>query len=247
MKQTLLALAVALLAAPWAFAQPLDRRPMSSIAQLQAHTTRTEAPGAIVPAVAFAPEEVAPAYNSESAKIFATKVHPILMNACAGCHGRNDHAGAFKLKRLDDGYANAPGIERNLLAAVKQLDRADPGASPLLTKAVAAHGKHKDAPLYSKAHPAYKYLEVWAYWATLREGAAMPTSIPQSPIVKRPDPAPIQASPIALVKVEEPAKVPIQPNESFGTAPKVGDAGKLNPDDPFDPAAFNRSAFPQRK
>ncbi len=241
MKQTLLALGLSLAVAATASAQPLDRRPVTSLALLKKQINRGPS-AVVVPVAASIPVETAPVYNSESARIFATKVHPILMNACAGCHGRNDHAGPYKLKRLDEGYENGPGVERNLLATVKQLDRADPGVSPFLVKAVAAHGKSKDAPLFSKAHPAYKYLEVWAYWATMRDGAAMPTSIPLA-VVKRPEAAPIKslASP---GKPSEPTKLPAPP--SFATEVKTSSPDRVNPDDPFDPGAFNRAAHPRK-
>lgn len=241
MKQTFLALGLTLAVAAAAAAQPLDRRPVPSLILLKKQVHR-DPTAVVVPVAASIPVETPPAYNSESAKIFATKVHPILMNACAGCHGRNDHSGPYKLKRLDEGYENGPGVERNLLATVKQLDRTDPGASPFLVKAVAAHGKSKEAPLFSKAHPAYKYLEVWAYWATMRDGAAMPTSIPQT-AVKRPETAPLESLP-AQLKSAEPAKLPATPN--FATEVKASSPDKLNPDDPFDPGAFNRAAHPRK-
>ncbi len=235
MKQTLLVLGLTLAVTATLSAQPLDRRPVTSLALLKKQIHR-DSPAVVVPVAASIAVETAPVYNSESAKIFATKVHPILMNACAGCHGRNDHAGTYKLKRLDEGYENGPGVERNLLATVTQLDRTDPGASPFLVKAVAAHGKSKDAPLFSKAHPAYKYLEVWAYWATMRDGAAQPTSIPQA-LVKRPDAAPIE-------KLPGPAKLPATTN--FATEVKTSSPDKVNPDDPFDPGAFNRAAHSRK-
>ena len=109
-------------------------------------------------------------------------------------------------------------------------------------KAVAAHGKSKDAPLFSKAHPAYKYLEVWAYWATMRDGVAMPASIPQT-AVKRPETPPIESLP-AQLKPAEPAKLPVTPK--FATEVQTSSPDKVNPDDPFDPGAFNRAAHPRK-
>ncbi len=244
MKLLILAAALALAALP-ASAQQLGRKPQSNLALLK--SSAPAAPAIIVPAAAVAPVEVAPAFNGESSKIFATKVHAILMNACAGCHARADCAGTYKLKRVDEGFANAAGIERNLMATVKQLDRTDPGASPFLAKAIAAHGKGKDAPLHSANHPAYKWLEVWAYWASLPEGSPMPTSIPVA-VAKRAEPAaPVQLT-AAVVKPEEPAKLPTLPMaKSFAVEAKPAETGRANADDPFDPAAFNRAAHPTRK
>ena len=241
MKQFVLSLAFVFGLGFSAFAQHMPRRPVPSIALLKAQAKRADGPAVVVPAAAAIPVEVTPAYNGESAKIFATKIHPILMNACAGCHGRSDHAGGYKLKRLEEGYVNAQGIERNLQATVKQLDRTDPGASPFLIKAITAHGKSKDPPLFSKAHPAYKYLELWAYWATMRDGAPIPITIPQS-VAKRPEVAPSAAHPIPLKPMEA-----AKPPQNFGTEVTPAEPGRVNPDDPFDPGAFNHAAHPQRK
>ncbi len=246
MKRTLLTLVLTLAITAAASAQPLDRRPTSSIALLKARAKR---PTAItVPDVAIVSEDVAPSFNGESAKAFAAKIHPILMNLCAGCHGRPD-AGAFQLKRLEPGYANAQGIERNLAASAKQLDRANPGASPLLVMAVTPHGKGQEAPMFSKAHPAYKSLELWVHWAAAREGSPVPTAIAPT-VAKAPAPIPVAANPIQLTgatKPVEPAKVPAAPVESFAVQPKTADPGRINPDDPFDPGAFNRAAHPTKK
>ena len=246
MKRTLLALALTLFITGASSAQPLDRRPASILAQLK---TRAKRPTAVaVPEVALVSEDVAPAFNGESTKAFAAKIHPILMNLCAGCHSRPD-AGAFQLKRLEPGYANAQGIERNLAASAKQLDRANPGASPLLVMAVTAHGKGKEPPMFSKAHPAYKSLELWVHWAAAREGSSVPTAIPQT-VTKSPAPIPVAANPIqwtGATKPIEPAKSPAVPVENFAVQPKVADPGRVNPDDPFDPGAFNRAAHPTKK
>jgi len=246
MKRTLLAFALTFSVIGAASAQPLDRRPASSLAQLKARAKRPIA--VAVPEVALASEDVAPSYNGESAKAFAAKVHPILMNLCAGCHSRPD-AGAFQLKRLEPGYANAHGIERNLAASAKQIDRANPGASPLLVMAVTAHGKGKEAPMFAKAHPAYKSLELWVHWAAAREGSPVPTSIPQT-VAKSPAPILVAANPIQWIgatKPVVPTKAPAAAVENFAVQPKVADPGRVNPDDPFDPGAFNRAAHPTKK
>jgi len=245
MNRTLLSVAAALaLSALQASAQQLGRRPQSTAALLQATAKLALEAPAVRPAVALAPVETPPAYNGESSKIFATKIHAILMNACASCHARSDFTGNYKLKRVDEGYANAVGIERNLLATVKQLDRADPGASPFLVKAIAAHGKSKDAPLHSANHPAYKYLELWAHWAARPEGSPMPTSIPVASVKRAELAAPIR--PLAdATRPDEAAKAPAP--KTFAVEAKPAEAGRGNPDDPFDPSAFNRAAHPLRK
>ncbi len=246
MKRTFFALALTLIVAGAASAQPIDRRPVSSLAQLKARAKRPIA--VAVPEVTLVFEDAAPSFNGESAKAFAAKIHPILMNLCAGCHSRPD-AGAFQLKRLEPGYANAQGIERNLAASAKQLDRSNPGASPLLVMAVTAHGKGQEAPMFSKAHPAYKSLELWVHWAAAREGSPVPNTIPQT-VVKAPAPIPVAANPIQLTRATkpvEPANALAVPVENFAVQPKSADPGRVNPDDPFDPGAFNRAAYPTKK
>ncbi len=248
MKQLLLALVWAIGLVAVTSAQPLDRRPVSSLTLLKARAKKAVHENAtIIPVVASVIEEEALVFNSASSKIFATKIHPILMNACMGCHGRNDYAGAFKLKRLEEGYENTAGVDQNLRATVKQLDRVNFGSSPLLVKSLEAHGKSREAPFASKVHPAYKKLELWSYWATLRDGSPLPDSVPQLVAVKRPEPTLVPANPIQLtaatIPVVEPAKLP----ENFAVQPKVSQPSKLNPNDPFDPASFNRAAYPLRK
>lgn len=247
MKQILLALVLIIGPSAVASAQPLDRRPVSSLTLLKARAKRTvsESP-ALIPAIASVIEEETLAFNSASSKIFATRIHPILMNACMSCHGKNDYAGAFKLKRLEEGYENAAGVEQNLRATVKQLDRVNSGSSLLLVKSLEAHGKMKVAPFGSKAHPAYKNLELWSYWATLRDGTPLPDSVPQM-VVKRPEPTLVPANPIQLTAATIPAVEPAKLPENFAVQPKVNQPSKLNPNDPFDPASFNRAAYPLRK
>ena len=247
MRQILLALVLIIGLGTAASAQPLDRRPVSSLTLLKARTKRTvdESP-AVLPAIASEIVEETLAFNSAASKIFATKIHPILMNACMGCHGKKDYAGAFKLKRLEEGYENAAGVEQNLRATVKHLDRVNPSSSPLLVKSLEAHGKMKAAPFASKAHPAYKNLELWSYWATLRDGSPLPDSVPQM-VVKRPEPTPVPANAIQLTAATIPAVEPAKLPENFAVQPKANQPSKLNPNDPFDPAAFNRAAHPLRK
>src|SRR5437764_636717 len=86
--------------------------------------------------VLLLPADPAPAMepadcSAEALKLFSTKVQPILSNACAGCHAGNK-GGSFDLRGSD--------LQFNLAAAAKQLDRANIAKSPLLLRAVTAHG-----------------------------------------------------------------------------------------------------------
>jgi hypothetical protein len=97
-----------------------------------------------------------------AAREFVAYVQPILMNTCAKCHCRPGHPSAFKLTRAAAGYADPEATSQNVVAAMAWLNRAEPAASPLLVKAVTAHGGQRRPALYGRSHPAYRHLEAWA-------------------------------------------------------------------------------------
>jgi hypothetical protein len=142
------------------------------------------------------------------------------MNVCAKCHAQPGHAGAFKLERVPEGYANAAGTAANLAATAGQLGRDDPATSPLLAKAVTAHGGAKLPPLAARTHPAFRNLEQWVYAAV---GPPRPT-LPAAAVAEPARLPPVKAEPVT------PTAAP---------APKANPPA-ANPDDPFDPAGFNR-------
>lgn len=120
-----------------------------------------------------------------AAREFVAYVQPILMNTCAKCHCQPDHASAFKLTRAAAGYADPEATSQNVVAAMAWLNRAEPASSPLLVKAVTAHGGQRQPALYGRAHPAYRHLEAWAAQAAGTAGSAKPaapaTSDPYDP------------------------------------------------------------------
>jgi hypothetical protein len=230
--------------------------------------------------VAIAPvADVAPVYNGESTRMFATKVQPILNNLCANCHAKVDYAGAFKMTRMDEGFANPQATEKNQRAALKQLNSENPGQSPLLLKTLTAHGPMKEAPLKLRQLPPFKMLEYWAYWAMAPQGAMGPKPIPVAP------PAPMGNSPFAAGAANTeglspfaaketktsneppPAIVPVGETVAHLTNGTKSDSPlplpaaiaepfkpmgipatpPLDPNDPFDPAAFNKYAHPGRR
>jgi len=176
-------------------------------------------------------------YNSESYPLFASKVNSILMNACASCHARDD-VKAFRLTRL----GGRSGMTKNLMAALTQVNPADPAASPLLVKAATAHGSATEAPFKTKSHPAYRNLETWARFARAPEGT--PAS-EETFAAGRPPETRQQADPFA----EKPtAPMPMGSGDSFGqesksTPPKPV---KTQADDEFDPAIFNGEVKPRK-
>src|SRR5262249_53169029 len=42
--------------------------------------------------------------NTAAMRAFPTTVQPVLMNLCANCHAKADHASEFKLTRVPEGY-----------------------------------------------------------------------------------------------------------------------------------------------
>jgi hypothetical protein len=194
-----------------------------------------------VPARETVTDVPATEYNSESYSLFAGRVNTILINTCASCHARDD-VKAFRLTRA----GGRPGVTKNLMAALPHVNPADAAASPLLIKAVTAHGGATEAPFRSRTHPAFPTLEMWVRFARAPEG----TPAPEGPLPAR-EPA-------------EPKKLPDLPGESSGPVVPAGAAApaatpfgqdsktprtpttKTVPDDPFDPAIFNGEVRPRK-
>jgi hypothetical protein len=154
--------------------------------------------------------------GAEALKRFSTKVQPILMNACSGCHAGR-YTGKFHLDRTyADGLNTRAATLRNLNATLPLIDRAKPAASALLQRAVTAHGGSVLPPLRDRGALAFKQLDEWVK-LTIGDGTA----------------------PAAEAKVETTAA---DGNSDFGAATPKKDA----PQDPFDPMIFNRQYHPDR-
>jgi len=154
-------------------------------------------------------------FNGVAAKAFPTTIQPVLTNLCATCHAKPDYAGTFQLKPIPTGYADPEAARANTVTAFTHLDRADPSASELLSKAVTAHGGQKTPALRDRSHAAYRVLELWAHGMTSPEGTSIPQAVPK----------PKPTLPPAVL-VSKPPAATVKP------APPV-------PSDPFDPRAFN--------
>ncbi len=174
-----------------------------------------------------------PKLNSAATKAFVGSVLPIVSNVCADCHAHAKHASNFKLKAYDPAFSDPPAADANLKAIANLLDAASPHASPLLKFATTAHGKATEPPLKAD-HPAYKKLVLWAHWATAVDGSPAPAAVPPTPA----DKTVIQAGATqpAPPPTAEPGKLPPLKTTPFAKP----DAKKANPDDPFDPATFNK-------
>jgi hypothetical protein len=159
--------------------------------------------------------------NSAALRAFPAKVQPVVMNLCADCHAKPDHPGGFQLTRVPAGYANPEASQRNAKEVAKFVSRDNPSASPLLVKAVTAHGGQRAPALYDPSHPAYRNLVLWAHWVAGPERSPRPEAVP----TRKP----------TAMSASQPA-APARP------AP----APAAKSDDPYDPAVFNRATQPRR-
>ena len=226
----------------------------------QALRNAPDSPGGVVQAQATEvvpePGAVPPEFNSESFALFVTKVQPILMNTCASCHA-SDKGGGFKLVRVFDVGANRRATQHNLSVALAQLSRERVLGSPLLAKAISAHGNLNQPPIKNRQAAAYRLLETWARFALLPEGSGPPEPLGPSAT------ATVEFVPPGGTQAAEPGRLPasvtdpgefgtdrqsgappVRPMPMPGAAPMPGQPPKP-PADPFDPAIFNNQPGPK--
>lgn len=191
---------------------------------------------------------------------FTPMVQPILMNACAKCHAHKDHQGAMVLEWVREGYADPAATRANLAAVIPYLNPDNPVQSPLLMRALVEHGGGKTPPIPDRAHPAYRNLETWVLGAIpprppmpqrpeptptpVLPVAAMPTApVPVTPVGFAVDASTSSDKPMTTEKPEAPGidpKAPQVPGEVAPATTAQPALPRVNPDDPFDPAIFNR-------
>ena len=167
-------------------------------------------------------------YNSESFPLFASRVNAVLMNACATCHARDD-AKAFRLTRL----GGRSGATKNLMSALAQVNPTDPTASPILVKAVIAHGSATEAPFKTRTHPAYQTLESWARFARALEGTTEPDLVEPRKLPDLSTDKPKTLKPMGDSFGQDSKSIPPKP-------------AKSQADDEFDPAIFNGQVKPKK-
>ncbi|MBY0230519.1 MAG: hypothetical protein K2W96_14635 [Gemmataceae bacterium] len=167
--------------------------------------------------------------DSATLAVFATKVQPMLMNACAGCH-TGKRGGSFDLIRTHGGgLADRRSLDHNLAAVASHLDPRDPGRSRLIAKAITLHAEGMTVPPLHGKHQmeAARMLERW-----VRQAVA------NNPGLQAP-PAPV-APPAAMAVV--PAK-PTVFGEGRPVAPpmeKPMEASKPGSEEPGSPDDFNK-------
>ena len=119
-------------------ATDLARSLESSLRQFPADGSRPKTEGALVTV-----EEPTADVTAEAATTFVSRAQPVLANQCMECHAREDHASAFKLKRVTGFEVGPHSTHANLRSVAAQLKKDDPANSPLLVKALTAHGGMK--------------------------------------------------------------------------------------------------------
>jgi hypothetical protein len=198
--------------------------------------------------------------NPEAVLVFGPRVQPILVNGCAECHAKADYAGSFKMACGSGHAADAQTTRQNLVAAIGQLNRQDPAASPLLVKSLSIHGGQKRPGIIGPHVPAYRVLEAWVYLAAGSNemppapapppAAAPAPALPPKPAAPAlpPPPIPPAADPTPLPPAIPPATA--EPDFGVDAPPKEpatapDPASTKAPVDDFDPSLFNRAVHPE--
>ncbi|MBS0208516.1 MAG: hypothetical protein JSS27_06130 [Planctomycetes bacterium] len=180
---------------------------------------------------------------------FTHSVQPLLINSCTttGCHGPNA-TNRLSLFRIPMGRTPSRRLtQRNLHAAIAQVDMSNPAASPLLTVPLKEHGGRKTPLFTSHEMTQYRQLVAWVYRVSR---SSVPLDARPQQTVKRPDergetllqnsPARPNASLLDTAVVDNaPAKEGEAPAKSATAAAAKNDAA-FKPRDPFDADVFNR-------
>src|SRR5262249_42742964 len=228
-------------------------------------TAKTPPPPKKLSPPAHASETPAVDLTAEAVGLFATHVQPILMNACARCH-LAEGAGAFQLQRAYfDGMTNRKAMQQNLAAVLTQLNLRQPEFSPLLVKAISAHGPTGEAPLQGRQAEAFRTLENWvrltvannprlAEQSSPAPDSRAPAAEKLAPPMPNPSPAPpttAQATKPPPARAEVPivtSPTPAQPATALPpTADPTPPAAPERDADVVSPDAFNRQMHPRGK
>lgn len=195
-------------------------------------------------------ENAARALPRGSVEKFGAIVQPILLNRCAAnqCHGPNSKA-EFRLLRPPAGQqASRRFTQRNLSAALAQLDRTNPAASPLLTMPQQRHGSALTAVFDKHSQSQLAQVESWVAMtvgaataensaATAPPPAAPPTIAPVSATFSQPAAVP----PTASTSSETPESVrAMRPPHDRPAAPAGSTPARFSPRDRYDAEIFNR-------
>ena len=233
------------------------------------HRSLLEAKRRVEAPVAAAPTEPSPPrveVSLETLSTFASKVQPILLNACAKCHNPA-RPSRFQLRTpISPGLADRRTIDHNLAALVAWLDPTRPSASALLTKAVTSHAPGMVAPPLSvKTHAtALHTLENWTH-QLLRSTPGLRPESPSPPTTSATTASATSGS-SHFAALKNPTLTPSAPTTPSGgtrspnptlkqtTSPSPFGADRpedkpkeTESEDPLGPEEFNRQAHPMKK
>lgn len=209
--------------------------------------------------------------SAEAQAQFNTRIQPILMNVCASCHAAGRGV-EFKLLRCTDATLNRRTAQTNLAAVLAQIDFVQPASSPLLVKALSAHGAANQAPLPNRQAKPFQYLQEWVQTVVAtnphlrKHSAQSPRGIPvgsDKPEVTQlaklpatgPEPAAVKQSdqpawpiqPIVRLKENDPtSRAIVSTPRAVEASTRATAAGIPQPADEFDPLIFNRQMHPNR-
>jgi hypothetical protein len=219
----------------------LERRLEFAVNQPKASSETTSARSAVVSSEQI--EKAIRDLPAGSIEKFSAVVQPILLNRCGAnqCHGPNSQA-EFKLLRPAPGQvASRRFTERNLYAALQQLDASRPEGSPLLTEPQRRHGTALTAVFDKNSQKQLAELTAWVQ-LTLAAPHTSPATIA--------GPAPTLSQAIHTTPAAPPAGVSPNPPPPAGVQAMKSniDSGdkqpaasdRFIPRDRFDAEIFNR-------
>jgi hypothetical protein len=224
-----------------------DHAPTRRMYQHLQQAALTNAIPTVPPAAAreeAAPETPAVELTTESLGMFANRVQPILMNACASCHAVG-RGGSFKLERVyDTGMVNRKTLEQNLAAVLAQVNVNQPENSRLLVKAISDHGRTGQAPIRDRRQGAYLTLENWIK-QTLTDNPHLRERAPT--VVEHRPQGESETQWGADAKAAPPAAPPSpRPTPSSPAPPPPATPTPPAEPDQYDPEPFNRQTHPEQ-
>jgi hypothetical protein len=187
---------------------------------------------------------------------FTAAIQPMLQNHCstAGCHGPTSTS-SFRLQRLPTQRLVNPRLTlRNLHAALKEVNKENPGDSPLLQEPIKPHGTAKEAVFKTRDASQYRQLVAWVYQAAQAQPPRQEPATSERPPLLQPDSSLQTGVPRSTPKLKEKSPSAPAPHGELQTATQrpgalgATPASPLGfvPRDPFDPEIFNRKYFPGR-
>jgi hypothetical protein len=187
---------------------------------------------------------------------FITKVQPILMNKCATCHA-SGVGGKFHLERVSD-RGQKVSTQRNLAAVLTYIDLERPAISPLIVKAMTAHGSAPTAAIRDRSAIPLQTMQQWIEQTVAQNPQLIDyrTHKKRTPAKSNPEPKsvfPVQG-PAAPTRADEVVSQPAPRVEiDEQNPPRVRPAEEprpptpLTPVDEFDPVIYNSWAHRQTR